>query len=137
MPYARKFNPDRYRVIQGVISKLERLQSGGRVVVSGLGREELERVRYLTYDWLSHMELKHNYRLRMDYRARELVIQHLGEPEGMRVRVDTGAVRDDLMRELIDNEEGAADLVNQWINEGKVTQSEGEELLSALAQVLS
>lgn len=137
MTYTRKFTPERYRPITEVISKLEKLRSGGRVVISGLERETLMRVRYLVYDWLSHMGVKESYRLKMDYPRKELIVQHLGSPEELRVRVEVGGVSDELMKELIDNEERAKDLVEEWVSEGRVTKNEGEELLSALEQVLS
>lgn len=137
MTYTRKFNEARYRPIAEVISKLERLRSGGRVVVGGLEREALARVRYLLYDWLSHMGLKESFKIKMDYARSELIVQHQGAPASLRVRVELGGVRDDLMRELIANEERAQDLVNEWLSEGKITKEEGTELMLALEQVLA
>lgn len=137
MTYTRVFNPKRYRVIEGVIPKIEGLSPGGRVIVSGLEREALARVRYLLYDWLSHMGLKESFKIKMDYAREELTVQHQGAPESLRVRVELPSVRDDLMRELIANEERAEDLVNEWLREGKVTKEEAVELMAALAQVLA
>lgn len=62
--YSKTFVPERYSRISSLLEKVQALEEGGRVVLSGLETREIGEVRWLLYDWLYHMQLKKQFRLR-------------------------------------------------------------------------
>lgn len=62
--YSKTFRPERYSRISSLLEKVQVLEGGGKVVLSGLETREIGEVRWLLYDWLYHMQLKKQFRVR-------------------------------------------------------------------------
>ena len=62
--YSKTFVPERYSRISSLLEKVQALEEGGKVVLSGIEKREIGEVRWLLYDWLYHMQLKKQFKLR-------------------------------------------------------------------------
>ena len=136
MSYSHKFNSEKYSSISSVIAKIEEMVGGDRVVVKGLDRDQVGMIRYLLYDWLSHVGLKRMFRLRTEWDVGEIVIKHLGTPVGMEVEVKRAVKGLEKELEELILEDNPEDRVEQWIKEGKIELEEGEVLLERLKEIL-
>jgi len=87
MSYPVKFNPDRYKEIEGILQDLQDLDPGSRMTLRGLDRDSLIRIRTLIYEWLYHMEMKTRFNLKV--LSGDLVILRRGIPKNLTVDIDS------------------------------------------------
>ena len=137
MAYSRTFNPEKYSQISEHLARLETLEPGQRLRLSGFTNlDELERAKWLIYDWLHHMSLKPLFRVLTDYDQRELLLKRLGiSPLRQTVEVPLDQAQEALLKQLILSDEPEATL-RQWVSTGKVGIKEALDLERALARTL-
>ena len=137
MTYSSTYDPNRYTSISQAIRSIENMRSGGRIVIDGLEREVIGRMRYLLYDWMSHLGIKKSYRIRSDPHRGEITILHLGMSDTMNIREDVPNTEvENLVGELI-GIENPEDIVEQWIKEKRTNIIGGAEILRRLGEILS
>jgi hypothetical protein len=131
--YSAKFIPERYEPIAKVLDSIKALRPGGFVTTAG-GREELSRVKYLVYDFLSHTGLKSQFKLKM--LEGELLIQRKADLREVSLSIkDNGALIESLI-ELWGTTEAKAAL-ESWIKEERISEEEGAELWESVSKIMT
>jgi len=133
MSYTAKFTPERYEPIAKVLESLKALRPGGKVTIAG-GREELERIRYLVYEFLFHTGLKREFKLRN--LGDELLIQRKADLREVRVAKDDKGEFIESLIELWGTLEAKAAL-ERWKKEGRITEGEGAELWERTEKIMA
>ena len=133
MSYTVKFTPERYEPIAKVLESLKALRAGGKVTIAG-GREELERIRYLVYEFLFHTGLKKEFKLRN--LGDEILIQRKADLREVRVAKDDKGEFIESLIELWGTLEAKAAL-ERWTKEGRITEGEGAELWERIEKIMA
>lgn len=138
MSYTKRFDKEKYDDLSWVTEKLKLLKPGGRLVVGPFrGERQLNRARFMLYDWLNHMGLKQLFRVRTRLRQGELEVENLQWPEGAEVTVVQGMKRTErLLEELVLAGEPKKK-IEQWVRERRISNQDGVELLQRLEEILS
>lgn len=133
MTYSVKFTPERYEPIGKVLESLKALRPGGFVTTAG-GREELARVRYLVYDFLSHTGLKKEFRIKT--LGSELLIQRKEDLREVKLSVNDNG---ELIESLIElwGTEAAKAALERWTKEGRISEEEGAELWKSVEKIMT
>ena len=138
MGYTAKYDEKKYQAIVPITGRLETLGPGERMTVGPFKDErQLRRLRYLFYDWLSHLGLKEQYRVRTYARALELEVEDLRWPN--RLEVTMGKIKkhqEAPLKELVLADDPER-VIQEWIKEEKITTQDGAVLLGKLEEILS
>lgn len=138
MTYSSTYRFDRYSQISDILTKVSRLEPGGRLTIKGLTPTEQSRVRSLLYDWLHHMRLKQRLRLRSEPDRLSVIDLRLQNEITMTVEVPlTSKEEEQLMGELIEKYEQAEAVLECWVRDGKITDTRAKELKVKLDEVMS
>ena len=133
MTYSVKFTPERYEPIAKVLDSLKALRPGGFVTTAG-GREELSRVKYLVYDFLSHTGLKKEFKLKM--LEGELLIQRKADLREVSLSIkDNGALIESLIE--LWGTDGAKAALEDWIKVERISEEEGAELWESVSKIMT
>ena len=63
MSYTKVFNPKKFFAVRKILEEISELPPGASYDIAG-GKEMLGKMRWLVYDWLAHMELKEEFKVR-------------------------------------------------------------------------
>lgn len=138
MTYSRSYKSDRYEHIADILTKVSRLEPGGRLVIKGLAIAEMTKVRSLLYDWLHQMGMKQRFRLKAEADRLNVIDLRLRNEVSLMVETPlTSREEELLMGELIENYENAEAVLECWVKEGKITDTRAKELKVKLDAVLT
>jgi len=136
--YTSNYKSDRYEQIADILTKVQRLDPGGRLTIKGLTQDEQSRVRSLLYDWFHHMGVKGRFKLKAESDRLSIIDRRLVNELTFTIETPmTSKEEEALMGELIEHYEKAEALLATWVGEGKITSTRAEELKLKLEQVMS
>lgn len=135
--YSKQFDQKRYEPISRAVGQIEKLSPGGKVTIENLTREQMVRVRYLLYDWMSHLGVKQSYRIRTDYSTKQITVTHLGAYENMDVSISQGSKYLEPFVEQLIGLENPEEQIRLWITEKKLNVEQGAEILRSLKEVMA
>lgn len=138
MTYSKNYNPEKYVEIQEILDRISSLRRGEKLVVEGLERGELMTARGLLYDWFSHLGVKKKFRISMEWEGPRMVVRNVELGEGLRLSVEKGdGALGEFVKELIEvGEERAGEVLEGWMNEGKLTEEEAAKVLSKFSKAM-
>ena len=142
MSYTTTFDEKKYAPIREAIEQLPGLEPGGEVIISGLSDYELNRARWLLYDYLFHTGAKSGFRVKQDAEKNEIIVRRIGIKSQPIVTVSRGGVPaslDSLLAELValDDLKQAEDRLGEWVQEGRITAVQLGQLLVELRRAMS
>lgn len=137
MSYSKKFSPEKYEGIAGILEKIQGMSPGARVTVSGVEAAALVEIRYLIYDFLHQMGVKKLYKIRSLENA--LLIQRLGFKDEPKVLVEEE--HSPKLEALIDAWEtpnvNPELMLKVWVDTGELTREEGDALWEKVKRIMS
>jgi hypothetical protein len=99
--YASEFDESKYEHLRDILKEMQDLSPGERTLLRGMNQAERNRVRYLLYEWLKHMNMKKLFRIQDEDGT--LIIRKLGLPN-YTMHVERNALPerlDSILRECI------------------------------------
>jgi len=136
MSYPTKFNPERYKEIEGILIDLKEMLPGSRMTLRGLNPESLSRIRTLLYEWLYHTEMKRSFTLKS--LVGDLIVIRKGMPESATVEIEKpgiGANLDAFLKQSFQEEDGTT-YFKRLYDEKKIDIGEYGRLLDEYGRIM-
>jgi hypothetical protein len=140
--YTQSFSEDKYASIQVALDQLPGLEAGGEVTLSNLNLHEVGHIRWLVYDYLHHMGVKNQFRMRTDWERKALVIRRLGVTSHIQIDVNrSGLARglDSVLQKLValDNLQQAEDELGKMLAQKEIAPEDMGKILLELRRIFS
>lgn len=142
MTYTKKLDltdPD-YQALQGFFAQAETLEPGSRLTLNDFNPKQLDHIRWLIYNWLNHLGLKHLFKLKTDRDRGELVLYRkgLGNLGTKLDRLGLSSRLEEILKPLVGMEEKEVEIaLHDLFVKKEVTLVESLEILEQWKKVMS